>query len=200
MEKLNNPVDIQILQKTGRKNQTLPLKKMNINHSKKRKVESELFSRRLHQIIESEKSKDMKSHLKCFEEFGDFLKNMQKQEERKNMKVKELLNIQKRLLKINQLKRYLQFKNAWDSKSKKQWVRNLQTRKKNTEILKKIEKKKMSSHIQKTEEMRQVIKDQTYKNINEFETRLQLMKMKTNINDQSIKYSYYSIYIYILFI
>jgi hypothetical protein len=185
LEKLNNPVDIEILKKTGRKNQTLPLKKMNINHSTKRRVESELFSHRLRQIIESEKSKNMKLHLKCFEEYGDFLKNVQKQEERKEKKVKELLNIQKRLLKINQLKRYLQFKNAWDSKSKKQWVRNLQTRKKNQEILKKIERKKITTNIQKTEEMRENIKNKTYKNINEFEARLQLMKMKNQTNNQS---------------
>ena len=187
LEKLNNPVDVQILQKTGRKNQTLPLKKINTNHSKKRQVESQLFSRRLEKIIESEKEKDMRQHLKCFEEYGDFLKNVQKEEERKEMKVKELLQIQKRLLKINQLKRYLQFKNAWDSKSKKQWIKNLQTRKRNQEMLKKIEKKKATMNVKKTEENRRDVKHKTFKSINDFELRLQMAKTKKESNPESRK-------------
>ena len=182
LEKLNNPVDIEILQKTGRKNQTLPLKRMNTNHSKKRQIESILFSKRLEQIIESEKSKDMKQHLKCFEEYGDYLKNLQKDEEKKEIKVQELLQIQKRLLKINQLKRYLQFKNAWDSKSKKQWVKNIQNRKMNEEILKKIEKNKFTLRMKKTEQNRQQIKKKTYKNIDEFEARLNHIKLKKELN------------------
>ena len=115
LARLSNPVDISILKSTGRKNQTLPLKKINMNHSKKRSVESKLFSQRLHQILESEKSKDMRQHLQCFEDYGRFLKGVQREKVRKESKVQELLMIQKRLLKINQLKRYLQFKNAWDN-------------------------------------------------------------------------------------
>jgi hypothetical protein len=178
LTRLKNPVDISIVKKTGRKNQTLPLKKITTNRSQKRKMESKLFSERLNKIIESEKSKDMRRHLKCFEDYGEFLKGVQRDEERKEMKVQELLQIQKRLLKINQLKRYLQFKNSWDNKSKKQWCKNQQTRKRNVEILKKIEKHKIDTQIQKTQEYKKNIKNHTYQCIDEFEQKIRNKKNK----------------------
>lgn len=158
---------------------------MNTNHSKKREIESILFARRLNQQIESEKSKDMRRYLKCFEDYGDHLEKKQRQEEDKENRVKNLLSVQMRLLKINQLKRYLQFKNAWDSKSKKQWVKNLHTRKKNLEILRKIEMQKIQAKSRKMEESREQMRNLTFQSIHDFEQRLQLRRSKSQSNNQS---------------
>lgn len=158
---------------------------MNTNHSKKRGVESQLFEQRLNQNLESEKSKDMRRYLKCFQDYGEHLAKKQHQEEQKEGRVKQLLSVQMRLLKINQLKRYLQFKSAWDSKSKKQWLENLQTRKQHLEILKKIGMAKMSQKAERSEKMRQQMRSLTFQNIHDFEQRLQQAKAKTQSNSQS---------------
>lgn len=146
-----------------------------------------LFAQRLNQKIESEKSKDMRRYLKCFEDYGDHLEKKQKQEEDKEKRVKKLLSVQMRLLKINQLKRYLQFKNAWDSKSKKQWLKNLQTRKKNMEILRKIEMQKMDAKSKRAEETREQLRTETFQNISNFEQKLRLKRSKSQSNNQSRK-------------
>ena len=175
LEKLKNPVDVEILNKTGKKNQTLPLKKIDLTHSKLNEVESVLFEKRLEKIIESEKSISIKNHLKCFEDYGQYLEEKKQEENWKDQKMQEIMRTHKRLLKINHLKRYLQFKNTWERGSKNQWMKNLQIRKENVEIQKNIEikKRKKLKTIQRL--VKDNIKVDCFNEITKFENNLGLI-------------------------
>ena len=169
-------MDVEILCKTGRKNQTLPLKKIDLEHSKLNKIESKLFSERLLRIIESEKSISIRNHLKCFDDYGKLLKDKQKQDRRKEQKVEEMLKTHNRLMKMNQLKRYLQFKTAWENNSKRDWLANLEIRKENLNIQKKIERKKQKKKMEKIIAVKNETRDKTFQDIHHFEKRVTHMK------------------------
>jgi len=69
LEKVNNQIDVNIFNKTGKLNATNPLKKIPNVKEKYDSMESRFYVERLNRITPAQKTIDLDKHLQKFDEF-----------------------------------------------------------------------------------------------------------------------------------
>lgn len=186
LERLRNSVDVRILQKTGQKNQTLPLKKINTKRVRLDEVECRHFKDQLQKLVPSENFRKMKNNQA---RFTHFMIRRQKQIDAERRAEKELENTQKehaRKQKLEQVKRHVQFKDEWSQKIQMEYKRNIKMRKETLEREKEILKQKQSrkelrKKLEKIDE-----KNRTIKQIEDFDNLIQLKSQKSH-NESNCK-------------
>lgn len=189
LERLRNSVDVRILQKTGQKNQTLPLKKINTKRVPLDNVECRHFREQLQKLVPSENSRKMRQNQSKFEHF---MIRRDKQIEAEKRAEKELKLTQKahdRKQKLEQVKRHVQFQDEWCQKIQVEYKKNIKVRKETMEREKQIfeKRRKLKKQMKRLEKRDK--KSQTMRQIEEFDHLIKFQSEKHH-NDSNSKDSW----------
>ena len=194
LERLRNSVDVRILQKTGQKNQTLPLKKINTKRVPLDSVECRHFREQLQKLVPSENSRKMKQNQAKFEHF---MIRRDKQREAEKRAEKELKLTQKahdRKQKLEQVKRHVQFQDEWCQKIQIEYKKNIKVRKETMEREKQIfeKRRKLKKQMKRLEKRDK--KSQTMRQIEEFDHLIKFQSQKHQ-NDSNSKDSWIGVFL-----
>ena len=125
MEKVNNQIDVNIFNRTGKLNATNPLKKIPNVKEKYDSMESKFYVERLNRITPAQKTEDLKKHLQKFDDFKEEQDQKIMAATTKETENNKRISMNHREIKLNKLHRVINFSIDWAREGNDNWKKNI---------------------------------------------------------------------------